>query len=601
MTDLSWHFAQPAEAHEAYLITELGNLFLVKDAQTANGGIFNFIFQQKAEQLAQHAGLQIGDASWFFLYGLDNPVAYSHPTQHLDFPDDTQHIGLIKLTSSYLAVSIAQFGHNYTYDPNTQTLINPVQHQSSADFLQSWRSLSGSHSVQTSFAGVAISGNGIAVAKLDSASLDGKVPGGSSVRFVTSPNNLMGSGVSHDGSKFVLYDKTLVSQPANRNSTYKYVYDHHFDLNHPDSPSWTAAQAAWDTPCYPLDATLTCQISFRTWLFNPARVNANFYVKHYSPDYHPINAYPNVYVKDDFNNAFTMTSSFLNRLTDRYGNSIDADFFNSNVDTYRSGAYLKINNIHQDGEWGAGWHHSSSTTQCWWYNPQEICSYNDVDIKISSHVTIRDTAPFNASPPYHADFFHTYNSGSNSYVLLYPNGNTITLSEMTTGTHPIISIDGLPADMYFKIDVPGEPLYYGKTSRAGTISLDTDDIAIDAPNHSATLTLYEGALTSMRVSPSNVDLGTVLFDAPNGEVLLIGTDSEAYAPFIHATIPTTDGLLVSNTYINGTKGQVHLPYLDGLYLGNEELWVPNVPGFDSVGTEFDGQPVTMLFSNLQFG
>ena len=40
-------------------------------------------------------------------------------------------------------------------------------------------------------------------------------------------------------------------------------------------------------------------------------------------------------------------------------------------------------------------------------------------------------------------------------------------------------------------------------------------------------------------------------------VLVIGIDSEAYAPFIHAWRLTADEPLVSNTYINGTNGPVY--------------------------------------------
>ena len=82
-------------------------------------------------------------------------------------------------------------------------------------------------------------------------------------------------------------------------------------------------------------------------------------------------------------------------------------------------------------------------------------------------------------------------------------------------------------------------------------------------------------------------------------MLLIETDTEAHATFVYATVPVTDSMLVSGTYINGTAGKVYLPYLDGLYLGRGALWVPKVLGFESVGTEFDGSPVNMRFDDLQ--
>ena len=102
-----------------------------------------------------------------------------------------------------------------------------------------------------------------------------------------------------------------------------------------------------------------------------------------------------------------------------------------------------------------------------------------------------------------------------------------------------------------------------------------------------------------------MECGT-LFDTKNDAVLLIGTDTEAHAPFVYAAVPVTDGMLVSGTHINGTAGKVYLPYLDGLYfgrdglyLGRDALWVPKVLGFESVGTEFDGSPVNMRFDDLQ--
>ena len=68
-----------------------------------------------------------------------------------------------------------------------------------------------------------------------------------------------------------------------------------------------------------------------------------------------------------------------------------------------------------------------------------------------------------------------------------------------------------------------------------------------------------------------MDLDAVLFDAQNDAVLLIGMETEAHAPFVYATVPVTDGILVSGALINGTAGRVYLPYLNGLYLGRETL------------------------------
>ena len=85
----------------------------------------------------------------------------------------------------------------------------------------------------------------------------------------------------------------------------------------------------------------------------------------------------------------------------------------------------------------------------------------------------------------------------------------------------------------------------------------------------------------------------------NDAVLLMGSDSEAHTPFVYSTIPVTDGMLVSGTYINGTVGKVYLPYLGALYLGRGALWVPKVSGFESVRTEFDDSPVNMRFDDLQ--
>ena len=67
-----------------------------------------------------------------------------------------------------------------------------------------------------------------------------------------------------------------------------------------------------------------------------------------------------------------------------------------------------------------------------------------------------------------------------------------------------------------------------------------------------------------------MECGT-LFDTKNDAVLLIGTDTEAHATFVYATVPVTDSMLVSGTHINGTAGKVYLSYLDWLYLGRDAL------------------------------
>ena len=245
---------------------------------------------------------------------------------------------------------------------------------------------------------------------------------------------------------------------------------------------------------------------------------------------------------------------------------------------------------------------SMYSSDCNDYRPWFVCP-SGVDrypeINIYENIRIRDSGLYDTRNYYTSDFMMTHTNGNSKYVLVQPNGNTIMLSERTTGVHPLTSISGLPPDTYFKLTVDNGMFIYGKTSRTGTLDLDTSHIALNTPHHGGMLTLYVDALTSAAVSPTNVDLGEILFDTKNGAVLLIGTDTEAHAPFVYATVPVTDGMLVSGTHINGTAGKIYLPYLDGLYLERYTLWVPKVSGFDSVGTEFDSSPVNMRSDDLQ--
>ena len=84
------------------------------------------------------------------------------------------------------------------------------------------------------------------------------------------------------------------------------------------------------------------------------------------------------------------------------------------------------------------------------------------------------------------------------------NGSTITLREQSTGVHPLTSISSLSSDTYFLITVDSGLLLYGKTSQTGNLDLNTIQLALNTPHHSATLTLYVDAMTSAEVRPTNV-------------------------------------------------------------------------------------------------
>ena len=140
MTDLSWHFAQPAEAHDAYLVSELGNLFLVEDPVknlgnlSDNNGILdqvNAVGPELTQAFFQlSAKIVEKDADGVSYVVGTNSVGSVHPyAPHFTIPvivtnSGSGYVGFFDPNEPHTSVEIPTFFLSYAYSNSSNTLRN---------------------------------------------------------------------------------------------------------------------------------------------------------------------------------------------------------------------------------------------------------------------------------------------------------------------------------------------------------------------------------------------------------------------------------------------------------------------------------------------
>ena len=271
-----WQFAPPVDAHEAYLITELGNIFHIEN-QTDTSAPSQSVGNIAYNLMIQGALMETLDFDGMVLHG-DAPTEAEREnlTEWVVIDTDTKHAGAI-LDGTGTSIVVPRFHSTYSYSNGH---ITELSHNPPADLIniQGHKTVYGSVSETGVQSGMTFSGTGWSIAKLGpvaggSYRIQADVPSGASVQFITSPNNMLST--YYDGSRYVLVDGGNL-YPTTTGSKKEWDFaqvEHHaspvqyswFRGNSSDSCVWTGNFGSRKSVCYGPDIDTTDLIRKIIW------------------------------------------------------------------------------------------------------------------------------------------------------------------------------------------------------------------------------------------------------------------------------------------------------------------------------------------------
>ena len=187
------NFVPQTDAHEAYLITELGNIFPIEN-QTVTSAPSQSIGNIAYNLMIQGALMETLDFDGMVLHGdVSTEAERENLTEWVVIDTDTKHAGAI-LDGTGTSIAIPRFYSTYDYTSGT---VSEISHNPPVQLLnvQGHKTVYGSVAETGITDGMEFSGTGWSIAKLGpvaggSYRIQGEVPSGASVQFITSPNNM---------------------------------------------------------------------------------------------------------------------------------------------------------------------------------------------------------------------------------------------------------------------------------------------------------------------------------------------------------------------------------------------------------------------------
>ena len=202
-------------------------------------------------------------------------------------------------------------------------------------------------------------------------------------------------------------------------------------------------------------------------------------------------------------------------------------------------------------------------------------------------------APWNVQYSYDDTFEQNVTLPENSYMIVtLSGGSAIIKGETFDPTADIFfQVDGLLPDIAYDVSKSGIIGVVGKTSSTGEISLLLDDVDFG-------ISTSPGGI--LQIYPDSVqylgDFGVGLIDVYNEEsiTLPIPGDNLAYIPqnYVYWVFPV--GIEVDNLQID----DIPLNYLNKNYSKNEALYIPVIPGADTIHGTINGTDVEILMKDV---
>ena len=505
-----WQFAPPSDAHEAYVITELGNIFPVETKPVGGSGsaaksiAYNLMLQGAVMETATFNGMVLhGDVT--------TEAERKDLNEWVTIDPATKHAGVI-LDGTGITMSVPRLYSTYSYSGNHLT---EISHSPPVDLIniQGHKTVYGSVTETGVQSGMTFSGTGWSIAKLGpvacgSYTIQGTVPSGASVQPISSPNNMLGA--YYDGSRYVLVDGG--SFYANENGKRKWDFglgndgytsgfiryadiDHSWYNGNPNAPYTIDTRSTRyvyygpDTDTSDLDRKIIWRDSLTCY---SGRCFFDYGYLYYMPIYGDTMLHSNlpVYVKDtpdisftsplhwsnahyssityccghfDYNQVSNNRVAVINNVGFQYdigdsGSSSDTiKAITTGVDASlvlehnRHGGYNKITKVAAVVNYDIC--KDPTNGGCGHANDDPVYPSIDIPIEATGSVTIKDTRPYDAHSQYTGNFRQTFYNPSDTYLLVKPGGNTVTVkgvsSSPTSGI--VFGLSGAPADTYYSL------------------------------------------------------------------------------------------------------------------------------------------------------
>ena len=628
-----WQFVPQVDADdEAYLITELGNIFHIEN-QTDTSAPSQSIGNIAYNLMIQGALMETLDFDGMVLHGdLSTEAERKDLAEWVVIDPATKHAGAI-LDGTGASIAIPRFYSTYDYTSGT---VSEVSHNPPVQLLnvRGHKTVYGSVAETGITDGMEFSGTGWSIMKLGpvaggSYRIQGDVPSGSSVQFITSPNNMLRT--HYDGSRYVLVDGgSFYAEEESSKQWWGFDQNRSYRAQSLDA-SWfcdpdrdwrfDSRGIIWD--CDPDTTDLLRKIvwSGGRWIFN-----TSYHIYHegyalYAPNYQESKLQSGlpVYVKDTPDISFTSSESY----TTRHYSHIDdwgSDWYRVNNNKvvvindlqrivkagseaspfgttetvwgadvtpkleYRSsGGYKKITKVSADSSYyGCGRYTGCDHIGD---DPWHRNMIRDYQVNVVGSVTIKDRQPYDAHQLYTSDFAIDQQNPSKSYILVKPGGNTVTVRgvSQTAQSDVIFGLSGALADTYYSILVDGVTTY-GKTTPSGSIVLREGDITVADYNVPGAITFYPNALKH-----ADYSFGMVGFDLVNDATFRFGNSPLIHVPEEFVKVRAWADVYVTDVTLSGSGGSVTLHYLSGQYDAGDIITVPHVKIYDDFRMTINGQ------------
>ena len=601
---LSWHFAQSAEAHDAYLVTELGNLFTVEDRNVIGGNNTNLNGLNAGVTqalLSFMAGITEESVDFMYLTGTGSIGDFHEYSPFFAITPNvvnssSGYVGLYGENDPHTSVPIPSFFTTYRYSNSSNTL-HDIGYSNAAPTFDSveitafdnTRLLSGA--VSSWHNGFYLYNTGTYAVKLHPG-LAYHVPNGMQcvggvcdrAAIISSDSNLMGAtsaglriGVSNPATVFT-YDSNPITggrQWGNGVKCAYYVCIIHFD----------AIWSVYNVPDTHISSSGNLQISV-----GPTRITYD--------------------ARQEGETFHTQTISTATTV--------------SPVTTSSSGrlilTHLQGSSFHIGGLIGFGddlhYEYLYDDEPFWTPSniPQDIAPYmvitggpsvtvHDRGIPLTGHVAYWAN---NQTDLMYRDTATVYNpsnvvvNANNMYMVIEKNtvGSSFDV-EASNITNSALEITDLPPNTVFTFDSSGgNRLFTGVTSGSGEITIPYS--ALDFSSISGlTLNLFHDSLVFRNFS------GMTVVDPFNGEHFNLASSKHdnvlfTITKYVDLPIPLDDtdvaGLGIGAGDCDGSK--LHLDYLDGSYNGGDNILIPIIPGFDRVCYDIGGKQLTLKFTDI---
>ena len=603
-----WQFAPPVDAHEAYLVTELGNIFPIENQtvavsnQAANSIAYNLMLQGALMETLDFDGMVLhGDVS--------TEAEMEDLTEWVTIDSDTKHAGAI-LDGTGASIVIPRFYSTYRYS-NGQ--LSEMSHTPPVDLINIGgpKTVFGTVTESRMSSGMSFSGTGWSIIWLGpvdggSYTIQGTVPTGATVNQITSPNGMLGT--YYDGSRYVLVDDRSFYATTSGKTAWDYRSGHDGFRLQPRDWSWVGGTmppvGICNRPCVLHDANDNSGdlIKKIIWTRDASRGYFEHEYFYYVPNYGEpkLQSGLPVYVKGNPSFSQTSASSSSSSATVVLTNldySFDIGDSQNPYGTtkYPSGTYI-TNSFSLDSSYDRGYQKITKVAADvsfhykYWvslgnpHNPPTNRPTNG-NIDVTGKVTIKDTRPYDTVATFTGDFERTLYNPSNTYLLVKPGGNTVTVKGVNLNQQSdiIFGLSGAPADTYYSMLVDGATTY-GKTTPSGSIVLREGDITVSDYNVPGAITFYPNALKH-----ADYSFGMVGFDLENDATFRFGNSPLIHVPEEFVKVRAWADVYVTDVTLAGSGGSVTLHYLSGQYDAGDIITVPYVKLYDSFRMTIDGQ------------